>query len=150
MRVAVGSDHAGFDLKQAVLGHLEKRGETAVDLGTTSTEPVDYPPICAAVSRVVVAGEADAGIVIGGSGQGEAIAANKVHGARAALCPNEFTARLAREHNNANVLSLGSRIVAEAFALVIVDVFRDTGFEGGRHEPRLAKITDIEQEECGA
>ncbi|MBA2425912.1 MAG: ribose 5-phosphate isomerase B [Actinobacteria bacterium] len=150
MRVAVGSDHAGFDLKQAVLGHLEKRGETAVDLGTTSTEPVDYPPICAAVSRVVVAGEADAGIVIGGSGQGEAIAANKVHGARAALCPNEFTARLAREHNNANVLSLGSRIVAEAFALVIVDVFLDTGFEGGRHEPRLAKITDIEQEECGA
>jgi len=150
MRVAVGSDHAGFDLKQAVLGHLEKRGETAVDLGTTSTEPVDYPPICAAVSRVVVAGEADAGIVIGGSGQGEAIAANKVHGARAALCPNEFTARLAREHNNANVLSLGSRIVAEAFALVIVDVFLDTGFEGGRHEPRLAKITAIEQEECGA
>lgn len=148
MRVAVGSDHAGYVLKEAVLRHLGDRGDEIMDFGTDSTASVDYPPICAAVARAVVDGKAEAGIVIGGSGQGEAIAANKIHGARAALCPNEFTARLARLHNNANVLSLGSRIVAEQFALAISDVFLDTGFEGGRHEPRLAKIAEIENEEC--
>jgi ribose 5-phosphate isomerase B len=98
----------------------------------------------------VVRGEADLGVVIGGSGQGEQIAANKVHGARAALCHDEYTARLARQHNNANVLSIGARVVAETLALVILDVFITTSFEGGRHQPRLEQVADIEREECAA
>lgn len=119
------------------------------DLGTDSEESVDYPRFCAAVARAVVRGDADFGIVMGGSGQGEQIAANKVHGARAALCLDEFTARLAREHNDANVLSLGGRIVAPEFAFAIVDTFLETKFEGGRHNRRLEQIREIEQEECG-
>ena len=118
------------------------------DLGTDSEESVDYPRFCAAVARAVVKGDADFGIVMGGSGQGEQIAANKVHGARAALCLDEFTARLAREHNDANVLSLGGRIVAPQFAFAIVDTFLETKFEGGRHVRRLEQIREIEQEEC--
>jgi ribose 5-phosphate isomerase B len=100
------------------------------------------------VGRAVVSGEADFGMVLGGSGQGEAIAANKVRGVRAALCQNEFTARLAREHNNANVLALGARILAPIFALAIVDVFLSASFQGGRHQRRLAQIAEIEKEEC--
>jgi ribose 5-phosphate isomerase B len=100
------------------------------------------------VGRSVVAGETDFGIVLGGSGQGEQIAANKVHGVRAALCHDEFTARFAREHNDANVLALGGRILGETFALAIVDVFLATGFEGGRHQRRIDQISDIEGEEC--
>ena len=119
------------------------------DLGTDSEESVDYPRFCAAVARAVVKGDADFGIVMGGSGQGEQIAANKVHGARAALCLDEFTARLAREHNDANVLSLGGRIVAPQYAFAIVDTFLETKFEGGRHVRRLDQIREIEQEECG-
>jgi ribose 5-phosphate isomerase B len=149
VRVALGADHAGYVLKTAVAKHLIDRGHEAVDLGTHSEEPVDYPRICADVGRAVVAGTADRGIVIGGSGQGEAIAANKVHGVRAALCLDEYTARFARLHNDANVLSLGGRIVGETFALAIVDVFLETDFEGGRHVPRLQQIADIENEECG-
>ncbi|MFN2525901.1 MAG: ribose 5-phosphate isomerase B [Actinomycetota bacterium] len=148
MRIALGADHAGYPLKTAVVKHLVNLGHDVLDLGTDSESTVDYPPFCAAVGRAVVDGEADFGIVLGGSGQGEAIAANKVHGVRAALCLDEFTARLAREHNDANVLALGARIVAETFARSIVEVFLNTGFEGGRHERRLAKIADIEQEEC--
>jgi ribose 5-phosphate isomerase B len=148
MRIAVGSDHAGYLLKIGVVAHLEGGGHAVVDLGTHSTEPVDYPPICAAVARAVVAGQAELGVVIGGSGQGEQIAANKVHGARAALCPDEFTARLARQHNDANVCALGARIVAEPLALAVLDVFLATGFEGGRHVPRLQQVAAIEAEEC--
>jgi ribose 5-phosphate isomerase B len=148
MRVAVGSDHAGFLLKQAVVGFLEGRGHDVVDLGTDSLEPVDYPSYCAAVAREVVAGRAELGVVLGGSGQGEQIAANKVHGARAALCPDEFTARLARQHNDANVCALGARITAEPLALAVLDVFLATPFDGGRHEARLGQIRDIEAEEC--
>ena len=149
MRIALGSDHAGYRLKIAVAKHLADAGHEVLDLGNDSEASVEYPPSCAAVGRAVVSGKADRGIVFGGSGQGEAIAANKVHGVRAALCLDEFTARLAREHNDANVLSLGGRIVAEAFALSIVDVFLATEFEGGRHERRLAQIADIEEQECG-
>ena len=149
MRVALGADHAGFGLKVAIARHLEQSGHETLDLGTDSTTTVDYPPICAAVGRTVVQGRADKGIVMGGSGQGEAIAANKVRGVRAALCLDEFTARLARSHNDANVLALGGRILAEAYALAIVDRFLDTMFEGGRHERRLAQISAIEQQECG-
>lgn len=148
MRIALGADHAGFPLKLSVAKHLADAGHEVIDFGTDSEEAVDYPPICADVGRSVVAGHADFGIVIGGSGQGEQIAANKIHGVRAALCLSEFTARLAREHNDANVLSLGGRILADAYALAIVDTFLNTGFEGGRHERRVAQIADIEKEEC--
>lgn len=148
MRIALGADHAGFALKEAIRRHLASRGHEVIDLGTDSEDAVDYPPICAAVGRSVVSGRADAGVVLGGSGQGEAIAANKVRGVRAALCLDEFTARLAREHNDANVLAMGGRIVAETFALAILDVFLETKFEGGRHSRRVAMIADIEAEEC--
>jgi len=149
MRIALGSDHAGYRLKTAVAKHLADHGHDVIDLGTDSEASVDYPPFCAAVGRAVTSGDADRGIVMGGSGQGEAIAANKVHGVRAALCLDEFTARLAREHNDANVLSLGGRIVAETFAMSIVDVFLTTDFEGGRHVARLEQVAAIEKEECG-
>jgi ribose 5-phosphate isomerase B len=149
VRVALGADHAGYPLKIAVAKHLIDIGHEVLDLGTHSEEPVDYPSFCAAVGRSVVAGDAERGIVLGGSGQGEAIAANKVRGVRAALCVDEYTARFARLHNDANVLSMGARIVAETFALAIVDTFLETEFEGGRHVPRLQQITQIENEECG-
>lgn len=148
MRIALGSDHAGFQLKAAVVAYLEDAGHETLDLGTDSEESVDYPSFCAAVGRSVVGGKADLGIVFGGSGQGEQIAANKVHGVRAALCQSEFMARLAREHNDANVLALGARVLAPTFAFAIIDAFLSTGFEGGRHEGRLAQITAIEEEEC--
>lgn len=149
MRIALGADHAGFQLKSALAKHLADRGHEVVDLGTDSDEPVDYPAFCAAVGRAVVRGEVDAGIVMGGTGQGEAIAANKVHGVRAALCLDEWTARLARQHNDANVLALGGRILAETFAGSIVDVFLTTDFEGDRHMRRVQQIAQIEEEECG-
>jgi ribose 5-phosphate isomerase B len=148
VKIALGADHAGFALKSAVANHLVEAGHDISDFGTDSEEPVDYPAFCARVGRAVVAGEADFGIVFGGSGQGEHISANKVHGVRAALCQSEFMARLAREHNDANVLALGGRILGEAFALSIVDTFLSTGFEGGRHQRRLDQIADIEREEC--
>jgi ribose 5-phosphate isomerase B len=148
VRIALGADHAGYPLKIAVAKHLADAGHEVTDLGTDSEESVDYPPFCAAVGRTVVAGEADIGIVMGGSGQGEQIAANKVHGVRAALCSDEFTARLAREHNDANVLALGGRVTGEPHALAIVDVFLAAKFEGGRHARRVALIAEIEKEEC--
>ena len=148
MRIALGTDHAGYTLKVAVSKHLADAGHEVIDLGTDSEDPVDYPSFCAAVGRAVVAGDADCGIVLGGSGQGEAIAANKVRGVRAALCQSEFMARLARQHNNANVLALGGRVLGETFALAIVDEFLSASFEGGRHERRLAQITEVERDEC--
>jgi len=148
MRIVVASDHAGFALKQVVAAHVRDAGHEVEDLGTFSTQPVDYPWFCATAARAVVSGSADRGIVIGGSGQGEAIAANKVHGTRAALCHDETTARLARLHNDANVLSLGARILADELALAIVDVFLEGRFEGGRHVERVAELSDIEVEEA--
>jgi len=148
MRIVIGSDHAGFVLKGTVADHLREAGHQIDDIGTYSTEPVDYPPICAEVARRVVQGGGERGIVIGGSGQGEAMAANKVRGARAALCHDEYTGRFARLHNDANVLSLGARVVATELALDIVDVFFATAFEGGRHVPRLEELTAIEDEEA--
>jgi ribose 5-phosphate isomerase B len=149
MRVAIGSDHAGFRLKAVVAKHLAGAGHQVDDLGTGSEEPVDYPQFCAAVGRAVARGDADTGIVIGGSGQGEQIAANKVHGVRAALCCDEYTARLARQHNDANVCSLGARILGDELALAIVDLFLATEFAGGRHVARLEQVAAIEREECG-
>jgi ribose 5-phosphate isomerase B len=149
-RITIASDHAGYRLKQALITHLEGAGHDVDDLGTNSEDPVDYPPICAAAGRAVVAGRADFAIVLGGSGQGETMAANKVRGVRAALCHDEYTARLARQHNNANVLGLGGRILGEGLAVAIVDEFLSTGFEGGRHERRVAQIGEIEDEEAGS
>jgi len=148
MRIAVAADHAGYRLKTVVVAHLADGGHEVLDMGTSSEESVDYPPFCAAAGRAVVDGLADFGIVIGGSGQGEQIAANKVNGVRAALCHDEFTARLARQHNNANVLAFGARVLADAYALRVVDLFLGTDFEGGRHQPRIDQLTAIEQQEC--
>jgi ribose 5-phosphate isomerase B len=149
VRVVIGSDHAGFKLKSVVTEHLVGAGHEVDDLGTRSEEPVDYPAFCAAVGRAVARGDADVGIVLGGSGQGEQIAANKVHGVRAALCYDEDITRLARRHNDANVCSLGGRILGDEVACTIVDVFLDTPFEGGRHVARVEQIAVIEREECG-
>ena len=148
MRIAIAADHAGFKLKAVVTEHLTKQGHEVEDLGTHSEDPVGYPPFCAAAARKAVADEADAAIVIGGSGQGEQIAANKVHGARAALCHDLTTARLARQHNDANVLGLGARLLGETLALQIVDEFLATPFEGDRHVARLEQIREIERQEC--
>ena len=149
MHIAIGADHAGYELKTHVATALRAAGHDVNDRGTFSLDRCDYPPICAEVGRFVVNGHAEFGIVMGGSGQGEQIAANKVRGVRAALCNDLYTARMAREHNDANVLSIGARIVAPALADEIVDLFLTTGFEGGRHVARLNQIADIEREECG-
>jgi ribose 5-phosphate isomerase B len=149
MRIAVGADHAGFVLKQHLIDTLARLGHDVDDRGTHSEQPVDYPDICADVGRRVVDGLADRGIVIGGSGQGEQMAANKVHGVRAALCNDLFTARLSRQHNDANVLALGGRIVAQALADEILAVWLSTPFEGGRHERRIARIAEIEKDGSG-
>ena len=148
MKVAVAADHAGYRLKTVVAEWLAEHDHEVLDMGTDSEEPVDYPFFCAAAARAVVKGDAERGIVIGGSGQGEALAANKVHGARAALCHNEWTARMARQHNDANLLSLAARLLADAYALVLVEVFLTTEFEGGRHQGRLDQLLIIEAEEC--
>ena len=131
-------------LKEHLKALLAKLGHQVDDHGTNSEASVDYPPICAAVGRAVVDGRAERGIVLGGSGQGEQIAANKVRGVRAALCNDLFTARLSRQHNDANVLSMGGRIVAFGLADEIVALWLSTPFEGGRHVNRLKQISEIE------
>jgi len=148
MRIVLGSDHAGYRLKQILAEHLATAGHDVNDVGTFSEKPVDYPGFCAAAARTVVRGDADMAVVVGGSGQGEAISANKVHGVRAALCHDETTARLARNHNDANVLALGARFLAAELATTILDVFLAATFEGGRHVPRLKEIAAIESDEC--
>jgi ribose 5-phosphate isomerase B len=147
VRVALGSDHAGFLLKEHVKALLQQEGHEVLDVGTDSEEPVDYPLYCANAARAVVGGEADRAMVFGGSGQGEQLAANKVRGARAALCNDLFTARLSRAHNDANVLSMGGRIVAFGLAEEIVRVWLATEFEGGRHVRRLEQVAAIERGE---
>jgi ribose 5-phosphate isomerase B len=144
MRIAIGSDHAGFELKGHIAAALERLGHAVADLGTDSTASVDYPPICAAVGRAVATGEAERGIVLGGSGQGEQMAANKVRGVRAALCNDLYTARMSRAHNDANVLAIGGRIVAPGLAEEIVTLWLDAPFEGGRHQRRIDQITQLE------
>jgi ribose 5-phosphate isomerase B len=146
MRIAIGADHAGFALKQHLVKVLRALGHEVDDRGTHTEESVDYPGICADVGREVVAGRADRGIVLGGSGQGEQISANKVRGVRAALCNDLYTARMSREHNDANVLAMGGRIVAPGLADEIVKVWLDTAFEGGRHQRRVDQISAIERE----
>ena len=147
MKIVIGSDHAGFELKQHLAQTLKMLGHDVDDLGTDSTEPVDYPPICADVARRVAKGEADRGIVLGGSGQGEQIAANKVRGIRAALCNDLYAARYSRLHNDANVLSIGGRVVGTGLAEEILRVWLTTEFEGGRHQRRVDEIAEIEEAE---
>jgi ribose 5-phosphate isomerase B len=147
MKIAMGSDHAGYPLKETLKAYLLDEGHEVIDLGTDSEEPVDYPAFCAAAAREVVAGRADRAMVFGGSGQGEQIAANKIRGIRAALCHDLFTARLSREHNDANVLAMGARIVAAGLAVEIVRVWLATPFEGDRHIRRLEQISEIERGE---
>jgi ribose 5-phosphate isomerase B len=147
MRIAFGSDHAGFLLKEHVMVFVQTLGHQSIDLGTHSEEPVDYPLFCANAARAVVKGEADRGMVFGGSGQGEQLVANKVRGARAALCNDLYTARLSRAHNDANVLSMGGRVVGTGLADEILTVWFSTDFQGGRHVPRIEQIKEIEESE---
>lgn len=140
MKIALGTDHAGFRLKEKVKQLLESLGHEVKDCGTFSEEPVDYPKWIPPAAEAAVRGECDRAIVFGGSGNGEAMAANKVHGARCALCWNEEVAVLSRKHNDANVLSLGQRVVSEEMALKIVRVWLTTDFEGGRHLARIEQL----------
>jgi len=140
LSVAIGSDHAGYTYKQAIIEHLTARGHEVKDFGTNSTESCDYPDFIRPVAEAVAAGEYDRGIVLGGSGNGEAITANRVPGIRCGVCWNEQLAIWNRSHNDGNVLSLGERTVTQEDALSIVDTWLATEFEGGRHIPRIEKI----------
>ena len=140
MKISLGSDHAGFLYKEKIKELLISLGHEVRDFGTSSEAPVDYPKFIRPAAEAVARGECDRGIVLGGSGNGEAIAANKVRGIRCALCWNEETARLSRQHNDANVLSLGERMIPEDLALNIVRVWLTTDFEGGRHTARIAQL----------
>src|SRR6187200_1138454 len=146
MRVAIGADHAGYPLKEDLIAFLTAAGHEVLDVGTDSEVPVDYPTFCAAAARTVVTGDADRAIVLGGSGQGEQIAANKVIGIRAALCHDLYLARLSREHNDANVLAMGARVIAPTYAEEVVRVWLSTEFAGGRHVARIEQIAAIEQD----
>lgn len=140
MRIAVGSDHAGYAYKCALIVLLQELGHEVKDFGTDSEEAVDYPDYIRPVAEAVARGDFERGIVLGGSGNGEQIVANKVRGIRCALCWDVTTARLARQHNDANMLAIGQRIVGLEVARDLVRAFLSTGFEGGRHERRLAKL----------
>src|ERR1041385_3857696 len=142
MKISLGSDHAGFHYKEKVKELLTSLGHEVKDFGTFSEEPVDYPLFIRPAAQAVASGEYERGIVFGGSGNGEAMVANKVHGVRCALCWSEDSARLSRQHNDANVLSLGQRMISKELALRIVEIWLTTAFEGGRH---LARIRKIEQ-----
>lgn len=141
---AIGSDHGGYALKQEIMKHLSERGIAYRDYGTYSEESCDYPDYGEAVGRAVASGECERGIVVCGTGIGISIAANKVRGVRCALCGDCFSAQMAREHNDANVLALGARVLGAGLALKIVDTFLDSAFADGRHERRVAKLMAIE------
>lgn len=140
LTVAIGSDHAGYTYKKAIIAHLFQRGHTVKDYGTDSTESCDYPDFIRPVAEAVAAGKCDRGIVLGGSGNGEAITANRVPGVRCGVCWNEQLAMLNRSHNDGNVLALGERTITQQEALNIVDTWLETVFEGGRHIARIGKI----------
>jgi len=147
MKISIGSDHAGFHYKQRIIEHLKEAGHEVIDVGTNSDESTDYPLWIIPAAEKVANGEAEKGIVLGGSGNGEAIAANKVKGVRCALCWNDETAEFGRMHNDANVLSIGERMVSIEIALRIVDIFLRTQFEGGRHVRRLEELARYENGE---
>jgi ribose 5-phosphate isomerase B len=142
MRVAIGSDHAGFNYKEVIKTALGEWGHQVVDFGTDSIEPVDYPLFIRPVAQAVARGEFERGIVLGGSGNGEAIVANRIPGIRCSLCWNIESARLARLHNDANMLSLGERLISRETLLPIVEIWLNTGFEGGRHVRRVKLIDE--------
>jgi ribose 5-phosphate isomerase B len=143
MKIAIGSDHAGYKYKEKIKQFLNGLGHLVVDFGTDSEEPVDYPLFIRPVALAVARGEADRGVVLGGSGNGEAMTANRVRGVRCAVCWNVESARLARQHNDANSISLGQRMITEELALEIVHVWLETPFEGGRHLHRI-QLIDLE------
>ena len=140
MKIGIGSDHAGFEYKEQIRMFLEDLGHLVTDFGTNSAQPVDYPLFIRPVAEAVAKGECERGVVLGGSGNGEAIVANRVRGVRCALCWNIESARLARQHNDANVISLGQRMISLETALQIVRVWLETPFEGGRHQHRIELI----------
>ncbi len=144
MKIAIGSDHAGYAYRLKIIDHLNALGHEVTDHGTFSPESTDYPLWIIPTAEAVARGEAERGIVLGGSGNGEAIAANKVKGVRCSLCWSEETAILGRKHNNANVLSIGERMIPLDLALRIVDLWLATPFEGGRHENRIAELARYE------
>ena len=149
MKIAIGSDHAGYDGKELAKQVLGSLGVEILDKGTNGPESVDYPDFGAAVGRAVASGEAERGVLMCGSGIGISIAANKVPGVRAALCWNEETARLARRHNDANVLCIGARLVAPDEAARIIRAFFETDFEGGRHQQRVDKLAELDGVKTG-
>lgn len=145
MRVALAADHNGVQLKSRLAGWLTARGHTVTDAGGHDPgEVVDYPPLCAAVSRMVASGAADLAIVIGGSGQGEVIACNKVRGVRAGLAYSQFAVRISRGNNDANVMVIGTKVVPDSDAFALVELWLDTPFNGGRHQDRVDQITALE------
>ncbi|MEA1974075.1 MAG: ribose 5-phosphate isomerase B [Bacillota bacterium] len=144
MKIAIGCDHGGFDLKPDVIEFLKSRSIEVIDLGTNSSESVDYPDYGRAVGEAVASKKADLGIVICGTGIGISLAANKVRGIRAAVVSDTFSAKMARAHNNANILAFGARVVGKGLAIEIVKAWLDTDFEGGRHQRRVDKIMNIE------
>ena len=142
LKVSIGTDHAGFPLKAPISTLLRERGCEVIDFGCNSTESCDYPDFIYPAARAVASGEADCGIMLGGSGNGEAIVANKVRGVRCGLCWNEWSARMTKEHNDANCIAIGSRSITKSMALKIVNIWLDTEFQGGRHAARVQKIED--------
>lgn len=146
MEIVLGSDHAGFLLKEAIKEHLEKTDHQVVDFGTFCEESIDYPDIALPLAKAVAGGEFPLGILVCGTGVGMAIAANKHRGVRAALCGDPFTARYAREHNSANILTLGARVIGSGMALEIVDIFLQSSFQEGRHRRRLDKVAFLEEQ----
>jgi ribose 5-phosphate isomerase B len=143
--IALGADHAGWELKEEIKAWLLERGVELLDFGTHSPDPVDYPDYAAQVAEAVMAGKAERGVLVCGTGIGMAMAANKVPGVRAAFCPDLFTARMSREHNDANVLALGGRLMGRELALEIVEMWLRAEFQGGRHARRVGKLSEIEQ-----
>ena len=144
MKISVGSDHAGYQYKQAIAAMLRTQGHEVIDVGTHSAEATDYPLWCIPAAEKVASGEAEKGIVFGGSGNGEAMAANKVRGIRCAIAWSDDTARLASQHNNANVLSIGERMVSIELAKRLVSLWLSTPFEGGRHAKRIEELANYE------
>jgi len=143
VKIAIASDHAGFPYKELLARHLAASGHEVVDFGTSSPDPVDYPDFIRLAASAVASGRCERGVVLGGSGNGEAMAANRFHGVRCALCWNEESARLGRLHNDANVIALGERMVSEEMAIRIVDLWLTTPFEGGRHVSRNQKLDTL-------
>lgn len=146
MKIALGSDHGGFNLKEEIKKHLKENNIEFEDFGTNCLDSCDYPDISLPLAQKVAAGEFDRGILICGTGIGIGIAANKVKGIRAALCHDTFSARATREHNDANILTMGERVIGKGLALDIVDIWLKTDFSGGRHQKRIDKITAIENQ----